>query len=72
MSKDAEVTRIEEARGKDGSSAILVTGGQTGQGEVSYYMPKETFQALEKEGKQALREGLQRALETSLAGRDAR
>jgi hypothetical protein len=66
---EAEVTRISEARGKDGSTAYLVEGGKRGEGEASYFISKETFAELERQGKQALQKALQRGIDTSLASR---
>ena len=67
--RDPQVTNVREIRGKDGSTAYEVSGGKGGEGEVSYYMSRETFANLERQGKQELREALARGIQTSLDGR---
>lgn len=63
------VTNIREVRGKDGSVAYEVTGGKHGEGQTSFYIPKESFHDLERSGKQEFQETLKRQIETSLESR---
>ncbi len=69
MSKDAEITNVREVRGADGSTAYEVSGGKRGEGETSYYMSRETFADLERQGKKELQEALARGIQTALDGR---
>lgn len=73
MSEDTGVTNIREVRGKDGSVAYEVSGGKRGEGEASFYMPREALHTYEKEhGKEAFRDMLKRGIETSLESRKQR
>lgn len=70
MPEDTGVTRIQEVRGKDGSVAYEVSGGKRGEGEASFYIPKEAMHSYEKEhGKQEFREMLKRGIESSIQSR---
>jgi hypothetical protein len=68
MSKDTEagVSTIREVRGKDGAVAYEVSGGKHGEGEASYYMSKESFHQLEREGKQEFQDTLKRGIESTI------
>lgn len=70
MSDDTGVTNIREVRGKDGSVAYEVSGGKRGEGEASFYMPREALHAYEKEhGKKEFGEMLKRGIESSIQSR---
>jgi len=70
MSEDTGVTRIQEVRGKDGSVAYEVSGGKHGEGEASFYIPKEAMHEYEKEhGKKEFQEMLKRSIDASLQSR---
>jgi hypothetical protein len=70
MPEDTGVTRIAEVRGKDGSVAYEVSGGKHGEGEASFYMPREAMHAYEKEhGKKEFQEMLKRGIESSIQSR---
>ena len=69
MAKDAEIIRIAEVRGKDGSTAYEIHGGKHGEGETSYYLTKEAMRDLEKGSKHEREATLRRGLETAFEGR---
>lgn len=69
MSRDAEVVRISEVRGADGSSAYLIEGGKPGEGAASYHLTREAMQTLETQGKDERDAALRRGIETTLQGR---
>jgi len=70
MPEDTGVTNIREVRGKDGSVAYEVSGGKRGEGEASFFIPKESLQSYEKEhGKREFQEMLKRGIDASLQSR---
>lgn len=69
MSKEAEVTRITEVRGKDGSTAYRIEGGKPGEGPSDFVVPKESFHESERAGKKEHQEQLKRWIEMDLAQR---
>lgn len=72
MAKDAEITRVEEVRGADGSTAYRIHGGREGQGGDWFHVSKETMHNLEKEGRQSQQETLKRLMQSTLDGRGER
>ncbi len=67
---NADVTNIREVRGKDGSVAYEVSGGKHGEGEASFYIPKESMHQYEKEhGKKEFGEMLKRGIDASIQSR---
>lgn len=72
MPENIGVTSISEIHGKDGSVAYQVTGGKRGEGETSFFVPKEAFHELEAQGKHTMQETLKRQIETSLESRKER
>jgi len=68
--ENADVTNIREVRGTDGSVAYEVSGGKHGEGQVSFYIPKEAMHGYEKEhGKKEFQEMLKRGIDASLQSR---
>jgi hypothetical protein len=69
MPEPIGVTNIREVRGQDGSTRYEITGGKRGEGETSFFVPKQAFHELEAKGKQEMQETLKRQIETSLQSR---
>jgi len=70
MPEDTGVTNIREVRGKDGSVAYEVSGGKRGEGEASFFIPKESMHAYEKEyGKKEFGDMLKRGIDASIQSR---
>lgn len=67
---DASITHIREVHGKDGSTAYEVHGGKHGEGEASFFIPKQAVHEYEKEhGKKEFDAMMRRQIEASIQSR---